>query len=281
MGQTELTRSGIPLFWDHDRMTVRLGEGLSAEKGGHKTAEHMLGLLANEGELDLKERAYDTVGRLCREADRELFERHLLQYDLTVVMPGDFNGEFKKTSGHYHGWNDTHSHTYGEVYEVLVGSALFVLQRSSDFEELPSENHVEDVILVRVDEGQTLLVPPDYGHASINVGAGPLVFSDLAYVRCPVWYESVRAHHGMAYYALVGKNGLRAVRNRRYGEGCPAARFATVHEDPSLGIDFSTPLYQGFIEHPAAYEYLARPDAYIERIMALLDFGQAPFDIEP
>ena len=275
-----LARSGVPLHWDDKSMCVRLGEGFQAEKSGHKTAEQMVGLLACESGLDLTERAYDTLGRLSMERDRDRFAHSGLQYDLTIVLPGDFNGECKKTSGHYHGWNRAHTHTYGEVYEVLMGSALFILQRSSDFEERPGENHVDDVILVKVDEGQTLLVPPDYGHASINVGEGPLIFSDLAYRQCPVWYESVKAHHGMTYYVMRDADGIAAVRNPSYGEDVPAARFATVHEDTSLGIDFSMPLYEGFLRHPDRYAYLSEPDEYLGRIMALLDYGDAPFEIE-
>lgn len=281
MGKVELEQSGIPLLWDEETLTVSLGEGLVAEGSGRKAARQMVGLLANESGVDPEERAYDTIARVCRPEDRERFLRYGLQYDLTIVMPGTFNGECKKTSGHYHGWNKARTHTFGEVYEVLMGSALFILQRSPDFEEMPESNRIDDVVLVRVDAGQTLLVPPDYGHASVNVGDGALIFSDLAYRDCPIHYESPRAHRGMSYYVMRNaQGGLRAMRNPSYGPELPSARFATVHDNPELGIDFSAPLYRGFLRHPESYAYLAEPDGYIEQIMALLDFGTAPFEVE-
>lgn len=274
MGKTELTRSGLPLYLD-ERGTMTLGEGLVMAGTGHKTVGDMCGLLADEGGLDADEWFYDTYRAIVRPGDAALFDERQMCYDITIIAPGTVNGEHKKTSGHYHGWNPERTNTYGEVYEVLSGTALFVLQKSPDFEEHPDDARVEDVILATVPAGKTLLVPPNYGHCSVNVGEGPLVFSNVAYKPCPVLYESVRAHHGMAYYVFAGADGTLDVRpNGSYaGAGVPEPRFATVRDDPSLGIDFAHGAYENFVSNPDAFDNLPHPDAYVERIMALLDIA--------
>lgn len=272
MGTARLTRSGLPLYLD-DSGVMTLGEDLTMSGTGHKTVEDMVGLLAREEGANKDDWAYDTYRSIAYPADRSLFERYSMSYDITIIAPGTVNGECKKTSGHYHGWNSAHMNTFGEVYEVIEGTALFCLQKSPDFEDNPSEAHVEDVILVTVPAGKTLLVPPNYGHCSINQGEGPLVFSNVAYAPCPVLYDAVKARHGMAYYIFKNPDGTLDVRKNGHYASVPEPKYATVHEDPALGIDFSQGAYHSFIEGPERFDYLAHPDAYIEQIMDLLDYA--------
>ncbi|WP_411900837.1 glucose-6-phosphate isomerase family protein [Salmonella enterica] len=43
-----------------------------------------------------------------------------------------------------------------------------------------------------VKEGRDICVRQNYGHCSINVGDGPLVFSNRAYKPCTVHYDTVQ-----------------------------------------------------------------------------------------
>lgn len=273
MASKELVRSGLPLFLDADGK-MSLGGDLEMAGTGHKEAANMSGLLANEEGLDPTEWAYDTYRAIAHPIDEALYQEREMSYDITIIAPGTFNGECKKTSGHYHGWNPEHTNTFGEVYEVISGTAMFVLQKSPDFEENPEGAHIEDVVLVTVPAGKTLLVPPNYGHCSVNIGEGPLVFSNVAYKPCPVIYDSVKAHHGMAYYVFRGEDGKIEVRKNPAYEGTdvPEAKFATVHECPELGIDFSHGAYENFVANPDAFDHLPHPDPYIDQIMGLLDY---------
>lgn len=273
MAATKLDKSGLDLFLE-DSGKMTLGESLILAGTGHKSASDMKGLLANEDGIDPKEWAYDTYRSIMRPADSDLYEERQMSYDVTVIAPGTFNGECKKTSGHYHGWNPSHTNTYGEVYEVISGTAMFVLQKSPDFEENPKAAQIEDVILVTVPAGKTLLVPPNYGHCSVNIGEAPLVFSNVAYAPCPVIYDSVKAHHGMAYYIFRDEDGALDVRKNPSYEGVklPEPKFATVRECPELGIDFSYGVYHNFVTNPDAFDHLSHPDAYISKIMSLLNY---------
>ena len=270
----KLKDSGLPLYMDEGSHVIALSGLLKFDGMGRKAVGKMTGLLRDEKGLNPEEAFYDVYRGIRYPEDEQLLASHDIRYDITVIMPGQVNGECKKTSGHYHGWNPEHTNTYGEVYEVIAGTAMFVLQKA----ELYGENDtlcqkVEDLIYVTVPAGKTLIVPPNYGHCSINIGEEPLVFSNLAYTKCPVFYDSVRHYHGMAYYVVM-ENGVPTLKfNEGYAEcEVPEPKLATVTPCPELGIDFSKGAYFNFMEHPERFDFLPHPDAYIDQIMGLLRY---------
>ena len=197
----ELKNSGLPLYLDEGNHVMAISALLTMKGFGRKELEKMQGLLADETALVKDEICYDVYRGIAYPEDQALLDQYDFQYDITIIMPGEVNGEVKKTSGHYHGWNPEKTNTYGEVYEVIKGTALYILQKSANFdEEDPGNVKVDDLIFATVHEGETILVPPNYGHCSCNIGEGPLVFSNLAYRPCPVNYGPVKHFHGMAYY---------------------------------------------------------------------------------
>lgn len=267
-----LENSGLPLYLDERNNVMALSALLDLEKYSRKPASKMLGLLADETGIDPDEPFYDVYRGIAYPKDQEILKEAKIRYDITIVMPGTVNGEVKKTSGHYHGWNEGKTNTYGEVYEVLKGTALYVLQKSPNFDaEDPSQVKIEDIILVTVREGQTLIVPPGYGHASLNIGDGPMIFSNLAYLPCPVLYDAVKHFHGMSVYVKKDGGKVAIEENIRYG-AFPRIRFATVHDAPDLGITFGKPAYTSFIKEPEKFRFLPDPDTYEDRILSTLDF---------
>jgi len=270
----KLERSGLPLYLDNSTGIIALSGLLKFNGMGRKQTAGMKGLLADENNCNPLEDYYDTYRGIVYPEDENIFVSRDIRYDITVVMPGQVNGECKKTSGHYHGWNTERTHTFPEVYEVISGTAMYILQRSDNFEENPDQVRIQDLILVTVKAGQTLLVPPDYGHASVNIGNGPLVFSNLAYTKCPVLYDSVKAYHGMTYFVMKDKNDAIELKLNDYYKNAdlPKPKMATVRENPKLGIDFHRPAYLNFKENPDAFDYLPHPDAYVKDIMDLLIF---------
>lgn len=268
-----LEKSGLPLYLNEKNHVMALSALLEYESYKRKYVEDMKGLLEDEKKLNPKEPFYDVYRGIDYPHDRERFRTYEIRYDVTVIMPGTVNGECKKTSGHYHGWNPQKTTTYAEVYEVLLGTALYVLQKSRNIGATGqvSDTVVDDLILVIVHAGQTLIVPPGYGHASVNVGDGPMVFSNLAYIPCPVLYDTVRYFHGMGCYVNKDAEGLHLKRNENYA-GLPRVKYATVREDAELGIRFGVPVYKSFQKQPELFRFLAQPEQYSDEVMSLLDY---------
>ena len=91
-------------------------------------------------------------------ADKEKLLQQGLRYDITIIPPNMLGREYIKTAGHYHPLVPGGSVTYPELYEVLEGEALYLLQNQD----------LSDVVAVYASAGDKVLVPPGYGHITIN-----------------------------------------------------------------------------------------------------------------
>jgi len=109
-----------------------------------------------------------------------------IRYDITVLLPGTVGKEYIKTKGHYH------PDSYPEVYEVLNGKALYLLQKSEEPYDL-----VDDVIVVEAKAGDKVVIPPHYGHVTINSGEGVLIMSNLVSTMFSSIYEPYERKKGL------------------------------------------------------------------------------------
>jgi len=80
-----------------------------------------------------------------------------IRYDITVIPPANPGGEYVKTKGHYHPENAA-GVVYPELYEVMGGRAHFLLQKKS----------LDDIALIEAHKGDIVVIPPGYGHVTIN-----------------------------------------------------------------------------------------------------------------
>jgi oxalate decarboxylase/phosphoglucose isomerase-like protein (cupin superfamily) len=105
--------------------------------------------------------------------------------------------EFVKTYGHYHPRvNPKLRYTYPEIYEVLDGDAHYLLQRALNDES------VDDVTLVKATRGDKVIVPPNYGHVTINPSERTLKMANWV----PAVRVDLRASHqlrGPSYTSLT------------------------------------------------------------------------------
>ncbi|MEM0475776.1 MAG: glucose-6-phosphate isomerase family protein, partial [Candidatus Norongarragalinales archaeon] len=104
---------------------------------------------------------------VAKPKDKPIFKRAGVSFDVTVLPKLDLGSEFNKTLGHYHE-RAACGRTYPEVYEVLKGNAIFLFQKKD------SRGKLADVVYCRTRAGEQVLIPPDYGHATINAGRGVL-----------------------------------------------------------------------------------------------------------
>lgn len=201
------------------------------------------------------EELYYMYRGVCRERDRELLRGHGLRYDVTVLRPGSVGSEYIKTAGHYHPVKPGTEMTYPEVYEVLHGCAHYLLQTE------PGEDGV-DAILIEAMPGDKVLIPPGYGHITINPGPSFLVMSNWVASDFASVYEPIFELGGGAYFELLrdGENEQYVV-NPRYK---PVPGFATrpVEDLPQYGLVHGQPMYFSFLESPARFAFLTNPEDY-------------------
>lgn len=264
-----ITKSELPIYFDENTYALSFEEGLTCYGSSKKTAGQMKNLLATHLPFDEQEQIYEAYRDIIFEKDRNLFNQYDFRYDITVILPGEINGECKKTSGHYHGSISNQAFTYPEVYQVLEGEAAFVLQKVKNFEELDQVSIVEDLKVAIVKAGESIIIPPFYGHCSINVGNGPLLFSNLAVVSCPLHYEPIQSRHGLSIYILKYEGSRVYMHNSAYKNNLKLTEVFPI-ENKDLGISFGKSIYSEFVMHPDQFAFLLNPEPYVSDIMDML-----------
>lgn len=132
---------------------------------------------------------------------RGLEEKNGLRYDVTVVLAKMLGSEFNKTKGHYH------IGAYPEIYMVLEGQAIYLLQKAD------SNGNIEDVYFVNAKKGDSVVMKPFYGHVTINPSnKEDLKMANWISSDCKSDYSHYEKLNGACYYYT--KNGW--VKNENY-----------------------------------------------------------------
>ena len=141
--------------------------------------------------------------------------------NITVWESGTVGGEYIKTYGHYHVGD------LDETYWIVQGEGIALLQKMVVENVMEQPDRIEEFKAVRVKAGESVYMPPGYGHLVVNTGRQWLVTvddspvegaSDSASMPGHADYESVKKMRGFAYY-VVEKGGVPTlVSNPLYKE---------------------------------------------------------------
>ena len=149
---------------------------------------------------------------------------------------------------------------YPEVYEVLSGRAWWLVQ-------LPQKNNpkaIEEIYLAEAWEGEKVLIPPDFGFASINPDGRELIMANWVSSEFENDYEIFKNLRGAAYYLLESADGDSVeFEKNSYYEKTPEIIKLRPREIPELGLIRRVPLYQAIKEHKNL-EFLTKPEKYLD-----------------
>jgi glucose-6-phosphate isomerase, archaeal len=186
-------------------------------------------------------------------ADETTFSGQDLDHTYVLIRPGTWEGEYYKTQGHYHPPMRANRLGHPELYHVLAGEGLFLLQRAA-----PPDWQVDDVMVLDVKPGSIVVVPPNYGHLTCNYGAGPLVFEAfLANGLQPVT-TSYQARRGGAAYCLQVPEGPRVEPNPHYGQ-LPEIQRTSAWTWP---LATAGAFYATVTRHLEQFTWLREPDSF-------------------
>jgi glucose-6-phosphate isomerase len=180
-----------------------------------------------------------------RGRDASMFKKNSLRYDMTVIPPRILGTEYVKTAGHYHPIAEG-GLSFPEVYQVLNGSASFLLQKRED-------GVVSEVILVQAERGEWVIIPPNYGHVTVNRSKATLVLANLVSSLFESLYEPMRASHGGAYYMLVGG---KIAKNPAYRN--PPRMQSVYPNQRAMGAQEGD-IYSAFLVEPTLFRFLNHP----------------------
>lgn len=200
--------------------------------------------------------AYYTY-RDVRQWDETGLAANGLRYDVTVTLPGEIGGEHIKTAGHYHAL-DVNGVSWPEIYDVLSGEAAFVLQKTEG--DPSGDPEVTRGVVIVAGPGDRLVIPPDYGHVTVNIGTTPLVVADLVATTSSNHYQGYAARQGGAVriMAVPGEDdAFEAEWNPAYPE--VDGGIEVVAAGDLTPFESDTPLYLLGTERPELVRFLTDP----------------------
>lgn len=182
--------------------------------------------------------------------DRDKILEHRLRFDLTIIPPNMIGKEFIKTFGHYHPIAEDNL-SYTEIYEVLSGKAYYLLQKIEN-------GKIVDVIVVEANAGDKVIIPPNYGHVTINPSNKELRMTNWVCRDFKSDYEPYERLRGACYYYT--EDGW--IKNKRYGD-VPEIRFVKPKIPKLLGLKKSDEMYK-LVKDLSRLEFLVKPSKYSE-----------------
>jgi len=150
---------------------------------------------------------------------RGIKEENGLRYDITIIPPFLMGEEYVKTKGHYHCAN------YGEIYTVIKGEAIFLMQKGTD--------EIEDVYAIFAKAGESIIIPSKYAHITINASNEILELANWVSVECSSDYDTIKNKNGACYFYTT--KGW--VKNNNY-KNIPEIRFEEPLKEAPNNLDF-------------------------------------------
>lgn len=189
--------------------------------------------------------------------DKPNMDKSNLRYDITIIPPNKIGQEFTKTVGHYHPFLKNEKVTYPEVYEVLSGTAHYLLQKKD------VKGNIVEARLVIADKGDKVLIPPNYGHVTINAECETLIMSNVVEMNFSSEYSDFKKKHGAICYCIDVDGRMKFIPNKHYKEH-PKMKIIKVKDNPALGLSKNIPLYTSFVKFPNKFRYLTNPQNYFK-----------------
>ena len=197
------------------------------------------------------------------EEDKKKIENARLRYDITVIPPLMLSKEFNKTAGHYH-CEAADGISYPEIYEVLSGEACYLMQHSIE------DNSIKDTYFVHAVAGDKVIIPPNYGHFTINAGDKDLAMANWVCLDCVSDYSEVKEKQGACYFAvknppsslLQKRNSVNWLLNKNYRE-ISKLRELNPTNFSELGLEKNKGMY-GLVDDLEKLDFLVKPGKYEE-----------------
>lgn len=257
-------KSGLPLSLD-EQGKLKFSAPLTEVQPSIRTYEEIKNVLADKTSKPASDEIYYMYRNIHLPEHDVLIDHKRVTYDITVIPPGKIGNEFHKTIGHYHAVKPGTRFAYPEVYEVIHGHALFLLQKIDD------SDRVITVIGMEAKAGDKVVYPPNYGHIIVNLGDETLVTANWVGADFERLYQPVMDKHGMAYYVEEDKEeefGYKFTMNPSYNNH-PKVRMLTNKFMHNFSIMDKGPIYTIGVNKPASLDFLIYPEKYAVELSSI------------
>jgi glucose-6-phosphate isomerase len=146
-----------------------------------------------------------------------------LRYDITIIPSKMLGQEFNRTKG------NRNSKKYQELYTVLGGKAIFLMQKT----KRGQIDIIEDIVAVAANKGDSVIFPPRYAAITINPGRKELKIANWISDKNNNVYKELLAMKGPGYFYT--KSGWKKNKNYKI---VPKLRFEKPLKKIPSNLDF-------------------------------------------
>lgn len=187
--------------------------------------------------------------------DKNILLTQKLRYDITVMPFKILGKEFVKTAGHKHSTVSKTDLTYPEIYEVLDGRAIFLLQKLEN-------DIILDVYAIKAQKNDKIIIPPNYDHTIINISPMELKIANYISRDCQNIYTTIEKNQGMCYFAVEnGSQEIKWIKNNNYNSAPKLEFKETERLTNKFKITKSDSIYN-LINDPVKLDFLQNPQNY-------------------
>lgn len=232
-------QSGLPIAFDGN--AIIFGNGVTADPMQARTLKDARAYYMGKHATSRRKNLYLMYRNVRAFQDEAFFKKQGIRHDITVLFPGTLGGkkgEYIRTIGH--------THPAAELYEVLHGTALFTLQ------EIDGE---QKTFFIKASAGEKLIIPPGFGHSTLNIGNTPLILSDLFSDSIKSDYSFFKKHKGAAYWVCQSDKKMAFIKNPTYNKDTDIIIGVPMHYE-TMGLTKKEPLYAAFLRLPEKFSFL-------------------------
>lgn len=208
---------------------------------GIELASFTINSSLNEDEI------YKIYQNVYKIEDKELWSE--TEFSIILLHNGMIGKEYNKTQGYYRNKAEN-GFRYPEIFQVVEGYAEFLLQQPSD-----THRKIKDVVTIRMQRSEVLVVPPSYGITIINPSEKKAIISRLRAADVKESAEEYKDTNGESYFRVEGG---KWEYNVNYEE-IPMMRLVE-SQFKWKTIRRGFPIYTSYIYNPNILRTLIEPD---------------------
>lgn len=248
-----LDKSGLPIQVTDNGLTFsrKIGEVFFQEKD-YKSFRQFF----HNKSLDIDIVLYYIYRRVSFIRDIKLFEKNNLRYDLTFIFADVIDNEIIHTVGHFHK-KSKGGISYPEIYQVIDGLALFLLQKKDN----------KKFYAIEAKAGDTVIVPPDFGHITVNISNNsPLLIANIFTSDNDVSdYTVFKKNGGSMWYPIRKEGVLSLIKNSSY-KNYIKIEHLKANKIRNIFNLTNNILYLSFIDNPEKFEFLNNPEKFLDKL---------------
>ncbi len=220
-----LNNSGLELYLDDNFRLNSHNKEVIIPEPSIRSVHELSGVFLEEPKLVCNDAAYFMYRGVYNVSDKGIFEKNNIRYDTTVIPPRKVGNEFIKTLGH--------RHNCAEVYEVLNGKAIYLMQNE------------EEAISTEINLFGFMYILRNHDHITINPFDEVLVMSNIVKEDVKSDYEIIKSKKGMSFFFMEDNHEKKFIRNKNYKE-----MMLKIKEQSNF---LSVPLYSAFLFNPSFF----------------------------